>query len=433
MTAILNGGAIPEMADYRVVAEPDDTVVGTVNEDWAIESMAGDIFLLGTHSWRIKRVEAGEVRVEDAHGAPPTIPFWLGEAPGRTLELSEEVGRLRRDVVAGLERRRVADASMLRDECGLDELGAVQIIDYLRATRDALGVVPTDTDVVFERFFDESGGMQLVVHAPFGARINRAWGLTLRKRFCVRFDFELQAAASDDSIVLSLGPQHSFPLEESFAYVTPRNAEAVAEAGDPLRAGVPGALALGRRPRPRGAALPRRPQGAAADPAHARRRPAGGRVPGAGRLPGERHRPARDSRPPAGAPDGARLPARGDGPRRPVDVLRRIEAGEVRLHAIDTLEPSPMAHEILSGKPYTYLDDAPLEERRTRAVTLRRALPESARELGALDPDAIERVREEAWPEPRDAEEVHDALLSLVAAAGVASCASCGSLVARRA
>ncbi len=187
--------------------------------------MAGDIFLLGSHSWRITRVGQGEVRVQDAQGLPPTTPFWLGEAPGRTAELSQEVGRLRQDVVDGLGDVK-ALSQRLQDECGIEEIGALQIVDYLRAARDALGLVPTDREVVFERFFDETGGMQLVVHAPFGARINRAWGLTLRKRFCVRFDFELQAAASDDSIVLSLGPQHSFPLEESFGYVTSRNAEA---------------------------------------------------------------------------------------------------------------------------------------------------------------------------------------------------------------
>ena len=222
ITALMNGGTIPESGDYPVVAEPDETTVGTVNEDFAMESMAGDIFLLGSTSWRIRRVEPTRVRVEDAQGAPPTIPFWLGEAPGRTAELSAEVSGLRRLVAGGLD-----DPAGLRErlvaECSLDAIGAQQIIDYLRATRDGLGLVPSDTDVVFERFFDESGGMQLVVHAPFGQRVNRAWGLALRKRFCVRFDFELQAAASDDAILLSMGPQHSFPLEEAFGYVRSAN------------------------------------------------------------------------------------------------------------------------------------------------------------------------------------------------------------------
>ena len=413
MTAILNGGAIPEMADYRVVAEPDDTVVGTVNEDWAIESMAGDIFLLGSHSWRIKRVGAGEVRVEDAQGAPPTIPFWLGEAPGRTRELSQEVGRLRRDVVAALDE---PDAlrERLKVEAGLDDLGAVQIIDYLRASRDALGLVPSDTDVVFERFFDETGGMQLVVHAPFGARINRAWGLTLRKRFCVRFDFELQAAASDDSIVLSLGPQHSFPIEESFAYVTAATAEAS------LRQAILYAPVFAIRWRwdaGRALAVPRF-QGARKVPPPIQRMRADDllaavfpaqvgcqeNITGQLEIPDQPliRQTVADCLHEAMDLDGL------------VDLLSRIEAGEIRLHARDTLEPSPMAHEILNGKPFTYLDDAPLEERRTRAISLRRALPESARELGALDPDAIDRVREEAWPAPRDVEEVHDALLAFV-------------------
>ncbi len=414
MTAILNGGAIPEMADYRVVAEPDDTLVGTVNEDWAIESMAGDIFLLGTHSWRIKRVGAGEVRVEDARGAPPTIPFWLGESPGRSLELSQEVGRLRHDLDAIIQDSEKMTA-LLTEECALDQLGAVQIIDYLRATREALGLVPTDTEVVFERFFDETGGMQLVVHAPFGARINRAWGLTLRKRFCVRFDFELQAAASDDSIVLSLGPQHSFPLEESFAYVTSRNAEeslrqavlyapvfAIRWRWDAARA-----LAVPRFQGPR--KVPPPIQRMRADDLLAAVFPAqvGCQENASGPLTLPDHPLIRQT-----VEDCLREANDIDGL---ISVLERIEAGEVRLHAVDTLEPSPMAHEIIAGKPYTFLDDAPLEERRTRAVTLRRALPESARELGSLDADAIERVRQEAWPDPRDAEEVHEALLSLVA------------------
>jgi len=413
MTSILNGGAIPEIGDYKVVADPDDVTVGTVGEDWAIESMAGDIFLLGSHSWRIKRVGSGEVRVEDAHGAPPTIPFWVGEAPGRTKELSQEVGRLRRDVVDGLNDPQ-ALIEKLKVECGLEDLGAVQIIDYLRAGRDALGLVPTDTDVVFERFFDETGGMQLVVHAPFGARINKAWGLTLRKRFCVRFDFELQAAASDDAIVLSLGPQHSFPLEESFSYVTSRNAESSLKQAIlyapvfPVRWRWDAGRALAV---PRFSGVRKVPppiQRMRADDLLASVFPAqvGCQENVTGPLEIPDHPLVRqtviDCMHEAMDLDGL------------IDVLERVESGEIRLHAIDTLEPSPMAHEIIAGKPYTYLDDAPLEERRTRAVTLRRALPESARELGALDADAIVRVREQAWTQPIDAEEAHDALMSLV-------------------
>jgi ATP-dependent Lhr-like helicase len=414
MTAVTNGGAIPELGDYRVVADPDETLVGTVNEDWAIESMAGDIFLLGSTSWKIRRVESGTVRVEDAHGAPPTIPFWLGEAPGRTIELSEEVGRLRRDVVAGLDEPD-ATRRWLHDEAGLSELAAVQVIDYLRASRDALGLMPSDRDVVFERFFDESGGMQLVVHAPFGSRINRAWGLTLRKRFCVTFDFELQAAASDDAIVLSLGPQHSFPLEESFAYVTTRNAEASLSQAVlyapvfPTRWRWNASRALAVLRQRAGRKVPPQIQRMRSDDLLAAVFPAqvGCQENVTGPLEVPDHPLIRQT-----MHDCLREAMDVDGL---LAVLGRIEAGEIRLHGRDTVEPSPMAHEILSGKPYTYLDDAPLEERRTRAVTLRRSLPDSARDLGALDPEAIERVREEATPAPRDAEEVHDALLGLVA------------------
>ncbi len=412
--AIQNGGTIPEVGDYRVIAEPDETVVGAVNEDWAIESMAGDIFLLGTNSWRIRRIENGVVRVEDAHGAPPTIPFWLGEAPGRTIELSEEVGRLRRDVEAGLtDRERLKE--QLIGECGLDPGGAQQIIDYVRATRDGLGIVPTDQDVVFERFFDESGGMQLVVHAPFGARINRAWGLALRKRFCVRFDFELQAAANDDGILLSLGPQHSFPLEETYDYVTSSNAE---EAVRQSCFYIPLFPTRWRWNTTRALAVPRQRGGKRVQP-YLQRMIADDLL--AAVFP-EQVGCQENVTGPLEMPDHVLLRQTMDDCLHEamdvdslIGVLDRVAAGDIRFHARDTTEPSPMAHEIVNGKPYTYLDDAPLEERRTRAVSLRRSLPEEARDLGELDIEAIDGVREQAWPAPRDAEEVHDTLLGLVA------------------
>lgn len=415
LTAIQNGGTIPELGDYRVVVEPEGVVVGSLNEDFAIESRGGDIFLLGSTSWRISRVTQSTVYVTDAHGLPPTIPFWLGEAPGRTIELSEEVGRLRRDVAARLDDERDATRAWLVEECALSPLGAEQIIDYLRATRDGLGLVPSDRDVVFERFFDESGGMQLVVHAPFGQRINRAWGLALRKRFCVAFDFELQAAANDDAILLSAGPQHSWPLEEAFTWVSPRNAEESVHSSVfyiPLfptrwRWNTTRALAV---PRMRGGKpVPPFVQRMRADDLMAAVFPeqvgCQENMQEPLRLPDHplMHQTMRDCLFEAMDVAGLR------------DVLERVEAGEVRYHARDTVEPSMMAHEIITGKPFTFLDDAPLEERRTRAVTLRRGLPESARDLGALDEDAIAAVADEAWPQPRNAEEVHDALLGLVA------------------
>ncbi|MYD64784.1 MAG: DEAD/DEAH box helicase [Chloroflexi bacterium] len=412
--AIQNGGTIPELGDYRVIAEPDETVVGAVNEDWAIESMAGNIFLLGTTSWRIRRIEEGVVRVEDARGAPPTIPFWLGEAPGRSIELSEEVGRLRRDVEEGLpDRERLKE--QLVGESGLDLGGAQQIIDYVRATRDGLGIVPTDRDVVFERFFDESGGMQLVVHAPFGARINRAWGLALRKRFCVRFDFELQAAANDDGILLSLGPQHSFPLEETYDYVTSNNAE---EAVRQSCFYIPLFPTRWRWNTTRALAVPRQRGGKRVQP-FLQRMIADDLL--AAVFP-EQVGCQENVTGPLEMPDHVLLRQTMDDCLHEamdvdslLDVLGRVEAGDIRFHSRDTTEPSPMAHEIVNGKPYTYLDDAPLEERRTRAVSMRRSLPEEARDLGELDAEAIDGVREQAWPAPRDAEEVHDTLLGLVA------------------
>jgi len=220
IAAITSGGAIPETAQYAVVAEPEGVTIGQVDEDWAVESMAGDIFLLGNESWKIRRVEAGRVRVENAHGAPPSLPFWNGEAPGRTPELSEEVSRLREEIEPLLDEPARAEQFLVA-ECGVAEAGAEQIVRYLRAARAALGALPTQRTLIAERFFDEAGGMQLVVHAPFGSKQNRAFGLALRKRFCRTFDFELQAAATDEGVLLSMGPQNSFPLESIFEFLSP--------------------------------------------------------------------------------------------------------------------------------------------------------------------------------------------------------------------
>ncbi len=433
-TAIQCGGAIPEIADYRVLAEPEGTFVGTLDEDFSVESMAGDVILLGTTSWRIRRIEsAGIVRVDPAPGQAPSIPFWLGEAPGRTLELSEEVSRLRIDIAGRLERGTTpvrpealvgragqphSDiVTWLAAECGLPPEAAEQIVRYVRAEKESMGVVPSQQDVVFERFFDESGGMQLVVHAPFGGRINRAWGLALRKRFCVSFDFELQAAASDDAILLSVGPQNSFPLEDMFSLVKPQWArESIEQAL--LVANAPMWGARWRWNATRALAILRQRQGKKTPPPIQRMKAddlmaavfprlvaCQENVTGAIELPDHPliRQTMHDCLHEAMDLDGL------------MTVLNRIEAGEIRLHSRDTTEPSPFAHEMLNSKPYTYLDDAPLEERRARAVTLRRTLPESSRDLGVLDPEAIARVIDEARPDPRDAEELHDTLMGLIA------------------
>jgi ATP-dependent helicase Lhr and Lhr-like helicase len=412
IVAVTNGGAIPDVADYRVLLDPDDTLVGTVNEDWAIESMAGDVFLLGSHSWRIRRVESrsGVVRVEDAKGQAPNVPFWLGEAPGRPWELSLEVSRLRTDIVARLDEGD-RGREWLAAECGLEPEGAAQLVDYIAAERDALGVVPSVDEVVFERFFDEAGGMQLVVHAPFGARVNRAFGLALRKRFCVNFDFELQAAATDDAIVLSLGTAHSFALSDAFSFVRSHQLRATLE-----QAILPAPM-FGTRWRWN------------ATRALAVLRHANGK-----KVPPFLQRMRSDDLLAAVFPAQTACQENQAGPReipehplikQTVDdclfeamdidrlhgLLERMEEGTLRLHARDTTEPSPFAHEILNAKPYAFLDDAPLEERRTRALSLRRTLPEHQRDLGALDAEAIARVVAEASPDPRDPDEVHDVLL----------------------
>jgi len=417
IAALTSGGAIPETADYRVVLDPDDTFIGTVNEDWAIESQAGDVFLLGSTSWRIRRVEAGVVRVTDARGAPPSVPFWLGEAPARTAELSAEVSALRAEVAERLDRGDPDGArALLEAECGLDAGGAEQVVRYLAAASAALGVVPTQSDVVFERFFDESGGMQLVVHAPFGGRVNRAFGLALRKRFCRTFDFELQAAAGDDAIVLSLGAQQALPLDAVPRFLSPANVrETLAQAmllapAFQVRWRWNAGRALVILRQRSGRRVPPPIQRMEADDLLAAVFPALAQCQenAAGPIEPPDHLLVRQT-----LADCLHEAADAEGLQRLLSAMAR---GEVRVHLVDAAEPSPLAHEILNGRPYTFLDDAPLEERRTRAVVVRRGLPVEARELGRLDPEAIAAVCDEARPDPRDAEELHDALLQLVLA-----------------
>ena len=411
LLAITSGGAIPENANYLVKVDPDETIIGNLDEDFAVESNRGDIFLLGNTSWRIQRVEAGVVHVQDAAGMPPTIPFWRGEGPGRSDELSDSVSELRELVGA----RPAAQALQhLVEECGCSRSAAEQMVAYLRSGSAGLNATPTKRRIVAERFFDEGGGMQLVLHAPFGSRINKAWGLALRKRFCRSFNFELQAAATDNGIVISLSDQHSFPLDSVFSFLSPSNARKV------LIQALLAVPLFGTRWR------------WTATRALQVRRFWGGR-----KVPPALQRFRADDLLAAVFPEQAaclehihgdiELP---DHPlvRETVDdcltdamdaeglerLLTAIESGEIECLAIDTREPSPLSHEILNANPYAFLDEAPLEERRTRAVMARRSLlPEQAGDLAALDQDAIERVQEEAWPLMRDPEEVHDALLTL--------------------
>jgi ATP-dependent Lhr-like helicase len=415
LAAITSGGAIPETGDYRVVAEPDDTFIGTVNEDWATESMAGDIFLLGTHSWQIKKVETGVVRVRDAGTAPPTIPFWMGEAPARTAELSWEVSELRAAVDAFL---RAGDPDGARrwliENAGIDLDAATMVVDYLAVARAVLGAMPTQQQLVLERFFDETGGMQLVVHSPFGGRINRGLGLALRKKFCRTFNFELQAAASDDAIVLSLGPHHSFPLQEVPGYLQSATVD------DTLEHAIldsPMFLSRWRWNLNRSLMVLRF---------------RGGR-----RNPPPIQRMESDDLMAAVFPQAAACQENATGPieipdhvlvRQTIndtlhealdvdgvrELLERMEAGSVTVHFADTTEPSVLAHEILTARPYAFLDDEELQNRRTNAVTLRRGLAVDLASIGALDPEAIAQVHGEIVPEPVSADDLHDLLASLV-------------------
>src|SRR6202167_5117841 len=428
LAAITSGGAIPDNSLFTVVAEPDGGTVGTVDEDFAVESLAGDIMLLGNTSWRIRRVEGrtSRVLVEDAHGAPPSVPFWRGEAPARTAELSQQLGELRKDIsdrlpgIVPVEGWRnlpiVAEtASWLGEECGLDLSGAEQLMQYTLEGRTVLGEVPTQTTIIAERFFDEGGGMQLIIHAPFGGRINKAWGLALRKRFCRGFNFELQAAATDNGLNIALAEQHSFPLADVFQFLhcetMPPILEQAALAspifGTRWRWDATRALALLR-------------------------------FQGGKKVPPQIQRMRSDDLLASVFPDVAACQENIEGdikiPNHPLvrevmkdvltealdseglgDVLRGIEQGQIRCLAVDTPVPSQFSHEILNANPYAYLDDAPLEERRARAVEMRRVLTASVlEEVGALDPAAISQVQQEAWPDVRDADELHDVLHTLV-------------------
>jgi ATP-dependent Lhr-like helicase len=427
LAAITSGGAIPDNALYTVVAEPEGTVVGTIDEDFAVESLRGDIMLLGNTSWRIRRVQMGRVLVEDAHGAAPTVPFWRGEAPARTAELSAQVADLRaqidertRDVQAGVQVETLSAAqpalAWLKEECSVDDAGAEQIIEYVVAGRAVLGTVPTQQTIVAERFFDESGGMQLVIHTPFGGRINKAWGLALRKRFCRSFNLELQAAATDDGLNISLAEQHSFPLADVFRFLHPASLDHVIEQAVLAS---PIFTARWRWDANRALLLLRFQGGKKVAPQIQRMRA--------------------DDLLAAVFPDAAACPENLDGEVRIPDhplvrevmkdalteamdidglkqVLTKILDGTIRCVAVDTPVPSQFSHEILNANPFAYLDDAPLEERRARAVEMRRMLPESVlSEVGRLDPAAIAEVREEAKLDARDADELHDGLLTLIA------------------
>ncbi|MGD9165070.1 MAG: DEAD/DEAH box helicase, partial [Chromatiales bacterium] len=411
LTAITNGGAIPDQFDYDVILQPEGLFVGSLNEDFAFESMPGDIFQLGNFSYRMLRIEQGRVFVEDAHGLPPTIPFWFGESPGRTDELSQAVSRLRETLDNLLDEGRQAALDYLERELGLTPLASSQLADYLAASKALFGVIPSQKQIVFERFFDETGDMHFVIHAPFGSRVNKAWGLALRKRFCRRFNFELQAAANEDNLILSLGPTHSFPLEAPAGYLNSASVEPLliqallAAPMFPARWRWVANISL---------AVPR--------------------MRGGKRVPAPFQRNDAEDLVALVFPDQLACFENIQGEREVPDhplvnqvlwdclhelmdieglkrVLQGIEKGRIRVIAKELPTPSPMALEILNARPYAFLDDTPAEERRALAVRQRHIDPQSAADMGRLNPEAIQQVKQEAWPQPRSADELHDALL----------------------
>jgi ATP-dependent Lhr-like helicase len=412
LTAITNGGAIPDHFDYDVILQPESLFVGNLNEDFAFESMPGDIFQLGNFSYRVLKIEQGRVFVEDAHGQPPTIPFWFGEAPGRTDELSRAVSRLRETIDRLLDDGQQVAVNHLEQELRLDPVASLQLVDYLAATKAVFGLIPSQKNIAFERFFDEIGDMHLVIHAPFGSRVNKAWGLALRKRFCRRFNFELQAAANEDSLMLSLGPTHSFPLEEPAGYLKSDTVERV------LKQALLDAPMFPTRWRwvtNISLAVPRM-RGGRKVPAPFQRNDAEDllalvfpeQLACFENIQREREVPDHplvnqvlwDCLHELMDVDGLK------------HVLEAIEKRRISVTAKDLPAPSPMAHAILNARPYAFLDDAPAEERRALAVQQRRHTdPQNATDMGSLNPDAIQKVRLEAWPRPRSADELHDALL----------------------
>ena len=411
LTAITNGGAIPDHFDYDVILQPEGLFVGSVNEDFAFESMPGDIFQLGNFSYRMLKIEQGRVFVEDAHGLPPTIPFWFGEAPGRTDELSHAVSCLREKLDELLDDGQQAALDYLERELGLEPAASSQLVEYLAASKAVFGLIPSQKSIVFERFFDETGDMHFVIHAPFGSRVNKAWGLALRKRFCRRFNFELQAAANEDNLILSLGPTHSFPLEEPAGYLKPESVEQVlvqallAAPMFPTRWRWVTNISL---------AVPR--------------------MRGGKRVPAPFQRNDAEDLVALVFPDQLACFENIQGEREVPDhplvnqvlwdclhelmdidglkkILEDIEKQRIKVIAKELPTPSPMAHEILNAKPYAFLDDTPAEERRALAVQQRRHMdPQTASDMGRLNPEAIQQVKEEAWPQPRNADELHDAL-----------------------
>ncbi|HZZ40910.1 MAG TPA: DEAD/DEAH box helicase [Acidobacteriaceae bacterium] len=426
-TAITNGGAIPDAAVFPVILQPEGVQIATLDEHFAVDSSPGDVVQLGNSSWRIQRIEtAGRVLVEDAHGAPPTLPFWFGEAPQRTRELSEFVAELReeidrrtRNALPGYVSQAMPEiagaAAFLKQECGLDDAGAEQLIGYVVAGRAVLGVVPSVTTIVAERFFDEGGGMQLILHAPFGGRINKAWGLALRKRFCRGFNFELQAAATDNGLNICLAEQHSFPLSDVFHFLT---TETVTELLEQASLASPIFKTRWRWDAGRSLQLLRFQKGKKVPPQIQRMRSddlLASVFPQAAacfeNIEGDIQIPdhplvqevMRDVLQEAMDLEGLKA------------VLEAMHSGQIRCVAVDTTTPSAFAHELINANPYAFLDDAGLEERRARAVQLRGVLPDSVLgEAGRLSPQAIAEVRAEIWPDIRDEHELHDLLCALV-------------------
>ena len=414
LTAVTNGGAIPDQFDYEVILSPEGFKVGTLNEDFAFESLPGSIFQLGNTSYRILKIETGKVFVEDARGEPPNLPFWFGEAPGRTEELSTAVNTLRARLDQQLDRGMESAVQWLTDEYVIPQVAAEQLAHYLAGAKAALGLIPTQDKIVFERFFDETGDTHLVIHSPYGSRINRAWGLSLRKRFCRKFNFELQAAALEDSIILSLSATHSFPLDEPAKYL---HSESVRDVLVQALLDAPMFPTHWRWVATNALAVKRNHNGKRSPPYFQRNDAEDliaivfpDQIACAENITGKRE-----------VPDHPLVTQAIDDCLHDVmdidgfvGLLKKREAGEIEIIGRDLTSPSPLAAEILTAKPYAFLDDAPAEERRAMAVQSRRFIdPTEAGDLGRLDEAAIKRVRDEAWPEPRHADELHDALVVL--------------------
>lgn len=347
--SLMNAGTIPEWFDYEVLDLSTRQVIGRLDEEFAFESTPGQVIQLGGSTWKILAIATGRVEVEPADNLAPNLPFWFGDGAGRSSDLSLQVMQLCRWVEQG------------------QAVGCSSLQDYLSTSLAVLGRLPGPDCIVLERFFDPGGDQHLVIHTLAGARTNRAWGLALRKRFCRQFNFELQAAATDDGLLISLGAVHSFDLPEVMGYLRSSNARDVlvqALLDTPIfqtRFRWCANIALAIKRRELRGPVPPQIQRSQTENLIARIFP--DQLACLENLSGTRRIPDH--------PLVAQALADCLNDYMDVNQLERmltgIESGRIGVHAIDTDKPSPLAEALIHAPRHSFLDPAAAEERRTRS------------------------------------------------------------------